>query len=144
MSVPRVLIAPQPLTMRERLAAHTAVAAARLLLHTTRARPARLRRVLTRIGRRATPAHLHTATAAHTAVTTVSLRCASPHGCLLRSLAIVLLCRTRGEYPDWRVGVRAPSVSHAWVEVEGAPVGEHEDPRRLYVPIMTVSVERTP
>ncbi|WP_160051311.1 lasso peptide biosynthesis B2 protein [Nocardiopsis sp. FR26] len=144
MSRLRVLLPPQPLTLRQRLAAHAAVAAARVLLWATRARPARLRRALMVLGRGAAPATVVTTAAAHGAVTTVSLRCASPHGCLLRSLATVLLCRTRGEQPVWRVGVRAPATSHAWVEAGGTPVGEHEDPHRIYTPIITVSAEGTP
>lgn len=67
-------------------------------------------------------------TAAHTTITTVSLRCASPHGCLLRSLAIVLLCRARGQQPVWCVWVRAPQVaSHALVEADG-PHGRAHQP----------------
>lgn len=144
MSVPRVLIAPRPLPAQRRMAGLVAVAAARLMLLATRSRPTRIRRVLTLMGRRAVPATTATTTAAHTAVTTVSLRCASPHGCLLRSLAIVLLCRARGQQPVWCVGVRAPQVaSHAWVEAEGAPVGEHIDPYRLYVPIIHITVKGT-
>lgn len=72
-------------------------------------------------------------------VETVSLRCASHHGCLPRSLAILLLCRWRGQRVTWRVGGHAPPPSsHAWVEAAGRPVGEPFDPYALYTPIVTV------
>ncbi|MFJ5802344.1 lasso peptide biosynthesis B2 protein [Streptomyces decoyicus] len=45
--------------------------------------------------------------------------------CLQRSLATTLLCRARGTWPSWIVGVRTPPfAAHAWVDVGGRPVGE--------------------
>ncbi|MDG5803788.1 lasso peptide biosynthesis B2 protein [Streptomyces ossamyceticus] len=58
------------------------------------------------------------------AVNTVSRRCAG-EGCLQRSIAVVLLCRSFGVAPTWKTGFRpSPFVAHAWVEVDGAAVGE--------------------
>jgi hypothetical protein len=72
-------------------------------------------------------------------VETVSLRCASPHGCLPRSIAVLLLCRWRGYRASWCVGVHSPPASsHAWIEVTGRPVGEPFPPRDFYTPIITV------
>ncbi|MGW3313227.1 lasso peptide biosynthesis B2 protein [Streptomyces sp. NPDC001073] len=54
----------------------------------------------------------------------VSLRCAG-QARLQRSVATALLCRARGTCPTWCTGVRTnPFSVHAWVEVEGVPVGE--------------------
>lgn len=72
-------------------------------------------------------------------VTTVSLRCASGHGCLLRSVAIIVLCRLSGTHATWRAGFRSPPPqSHAWVEAGGRPVCETVDPGAIYTPIITV------
>ena len=47
-----------------------------------------------------------------------------------KSLATVLLCRWRGAWPTWCVGVRRlpPFGAHAWVEAEGVAVGEDYPP----------------
>lgn len=139
MSVPVVLPAPVTLTAGERLSGHVAVAAARVLLVATRGRPALLIGIL-RIAQHGTRlATITHALRSRAIVETVSLRCASHHGCLLRSLAILLLCRWRGQRVTWRMGVHSPPPSsHAWVEAGGQPVGEPFDPRLLYTPIITV------
>lgn len=68
---------------------------------------------------------------------TVSVQCAG-QGCLQRSLATVLLCRAGGRWPDWCTGVRMePFRAHAWVEVDGEPIGEHDDVR-TFAKTMTV------
>lgn len=60
------------------------------------------------------------------AVNTVSRRCAG-EGCLQRSVAVVLLGRFHGAPPAWKTGFRPnPFVAHAWVEVNGVPIGEPE------------------
>ena len=57
--------------------------------------------------------------------------CAAREGCLARSLATVLLCRLRRPVADLvrraRGGCR-PSRAHAWVEADGAMVGEDYPP----------------
>jgi hypothetical protein len=116
-----------------------AVTAATLLLALTRARPQRIRRILGALRRGTREADRDQAKRAFATVTTVSLRCASGHGCLRRSLAIILLCRLWGMRATWRVGFRSPPPqSHAWVEAAGEPVCETVDPRTIYNPMITV------
>jgi hypothetical protein len=100
-----------------------AVAAARLL--STRS-PQRIRAVLTRLHRGARPATYAEACEARQAVVSVSLACAGREGCLIRSLATTLLCRSSGYWPTWCLGARrlAPFYAHAWVEVDGVMIGE--------------------
>ncbi|MFD1148852.1 lasso peptide biosynthesis B2 protein [Saccharothrix hoggarensis] len=99
--------------------------------------PQRIRSLLTVLSAGARPAGHAEALAARDAVTAVSLRCAGP-GCLPRSIATALLCRVKGSWPTWRVGVRtAPFSAHAWVEAEGRPVGEPPGTELLHV-LMTV------
>jgi hypothetical protein len=76
------------------------------------------------------PATFDQAKAARDAVVAVSLICAGREGCLARSLATVLLCRLHGQWPTWCLGARRipPFGAHAWVEVEGIPVGEEYPP----------------
>lgn len=117
---------------RVRLAVGAALLVARL-------RPDRLRRLLTRVGRGARPATHAEALAAYESVVTASRRCAGWYGCLPRSVAVALLCRASGTWPDWHAGVRAapPFAPHAWVTAEGRLVGERADASE-YRPLMTV------
>jgi Transglutaminase-like superfamily len=138
-SAPIALCPPRPLSVGERCVGRVAVAAATLLLVLTRARPHRIRRLLGVLRRGTREADLPQAQRAFAIVTTVSLRCASGHGCLRRSLAIILLCRLRGVRATWRVRFRSPPPqSHAWVEAGGEPVCETVDPRTIYTPMITV------
>jgi hypothetical protein len=115
------------------------VVAASLLLAATRARPQRIRQLLGALRHGSRGAGIQQAERAHAIVTTVSLRCASGHGCLRRSLAIVLLCRFWGLRATWRAGFCSPPPrSHAWVEAAGEPVCEIADPRTIYTPMITV------
>jgi hypothetical protein len=62
--------------------------------------------------------------------------------CLQRSLATTLLCRMRGVWPTWCIGVHtAPFTAHAWVEAEGQPVGETHGPG-YYCPLIIITPER--
>lgn len=111
------------------------IIAARLL---TRASPKQLVEILTQLSRGARPATYRQAGAARNAVISRSRRCAG-EACLERSLATALLCRTYGTWPVWRVGIKAdPFSGHAWVEVDGTPVGE-PFPAGRYAPILTVA-----
>ncbi|QHC21489.1 lasso peptide biosynthesis B2 protein [Streptomyces sp. GS7] len=105
--------------------------------------PARTRAILTRLRRGAREATYEEARAAREAVVAVSLRCAGDEGCLPRSLATVLLCRVRGTWPTWAVGVRArlPFGAHAWVEAEGRMVEEKAD-RSYFRTLFAVPPER--
>ncbi|MEU6482662.1 lasso peptide biosynthesis B2 protein [Streptomyces sp. NPDC046887] len=125
---------PAALSWHRHLTARAAVGAARLLVTLP---PRRLRRFLEVTGAGTRPATEDQALAARRAVVAVSSRCAG-QGCLQRSVATVLLCQLRGVRPDWSTGVRTqPFVAHAWVEVDGKPVGESDD-IRLYHPLMSV------
>lgn len=124
MTMPVALEPSVRLTRRRRAGARAAVGAARLIAALP---PRRLRRVLAFLRRGARPASGEEALAARQAVVTVSVQCAG-QGCLQRSLATVLLCRAGGTWPDWCTGVRLePFRAHAWVEAEGAPVGERAE-----------------
>ncbi|WP_107500306.1 lasso peptide biosynthesis B2 protein, partial [Streptomyces swartbergensis] len=125
---------PRP-SLKLRLLALVAVAAARPL---ARARPHRIATVLQALRRGATSATADQAATARTAVVTVSARCAAPRSCLHRSLATVILCRLLGTWPTWATGVRTdPFCAHAWVAVDGTPVGEPAQDTG-YTPILTV------
>ncbi|ACZ29133.1 hypothetical protein Xcel_0092 [Xylanimonas cellulosilytica DSM 15894] len=86
--------------------------------------PWAIRAVLTVAVRGARPAAAPDVLGWRTAVNSVSRRCAG-QGCLQRSIAVVLLARLHGVAPAWKTGFRPdPFVAHAWVEVDGEPVGE--------------------
>jgi hypothetical protein len=122
------------LAWRRQVTARAAVAAARLLGLLP---PRRLRQVLRLACVGTRPAAAAQALAARQAVVSVSPRCAG-QGCLERSVAIVLLCRARGTWPDWCAGFRTePFRAHAWVEAEGAAVGESGD-MTLFHAVMAV------
>ncbi|SRR5579875_1374 len=101
-----------------------AVGLARLLVTLP---PARLQRVLRLMSWGTRPVGYADALRARQSTVAVSTRCAGL-GCLQRSVATVLLCRARGGWADWCTGFRVqPFAAHAWVEVDGLPVGEPYD-----------------
>lgn len=114
---------PRSVPPGPRFMTRLAVALAHLL---ARQPPVRIRAVLVRLRRGARPATLEEAARARATVLAVSLAAGGQQGCLARSLATVLLCRSRGQWPTWCVGVRThpPFAAHAWVEAEGELVGE--------------------
>jgi len=121
MSMPLTVEHRDHLPVRRRVLPLLAVGIARILARTS---PRRLRAVLELARRGAAPATPEQALAARRAVVAVSMRCAG-QGCLQRSIAAALLCRTRGAWPTWATGVRtAPFAAHAWIEVDDQPVGE--------------------
>jgi hypothetical protein len=121
MSAPVVFQRPPQLPFLRRGLPSLAVGLGFLL---ARVRPDRLQRTLQTIARGAKPATFTDASAARANVTSVSLRCAGEY-CLQRSIATALLCRARGVWPTLCTGVRtAPFAAHAWIEVDGEPVGE--------------------
>jgi hypothetical protein len=124
MSMPEAVFhQPRSVPLPRRIVTYLAVGAARLLATQS---PGRIRIVLGWLRRGAKPAAVEQAKAARDAVVAVSLVCAAREGCVARSLATVLLCRLRGQWPAWCVGVRRvpPFAAHAWVEAEGVMVGE--------------------
>ncbi|MFB8388450.1 lasso peptide biosynthesis B2 protein [Microbacterium sp. NPDC055910] len=90
-------------------------------------------RILTAFRVGAAPASVAQASAARDAVVAASLRCANQDGCLLRSVSSVILCRLRGVWPTWCVGVHSqpPFSAHAWIEVDGALINEVLRPESL-------------
>ncbi|MBO1739302.1 lasso peptide biosynthesis B2 protein [Leifsonia sp. TF02-11] len=89
-----------------------------------RLRPAHLEGLLARLARRSHPASRELVEHSLDAVVTVSSRCAGRY-CLQRSLAVALVCRLHGAWPDWCAGAATnPFRAHAWVEVDGVPVRE--------------------
>ncbi|RLL69860.1 lasso peptide biosynthesis B2 protein [Streptomyces sp. Z26] len=134
MSAPVTLDGRRRLPWHRRFAPLLAVAAARVLARTS---PARLRTVLEHVRRGAAPATAGEALAARGDVVAVSLRCAG-QACLQRSVAAALLCRARGVWPTWCTGVRtSPFAAHAWIQVDGEPVGEPY-PAGHYRPLLAV------
>ncbi|WP_266986112.1 lasso peptide biosynthesis B2 protein [Streptomyces melanogenes] len=124
MSTPEALpYRPRSVPLGRRVAARLVVGCAHALAALP---PGRIRAVLGLLRRGARPATLAEATRARETVLAVSLAAGGHKGCLPRSLATVLLCRCRGQWPTWCVGVRTrpPFAAHAWVEAEGEPVGE--------------------
>lgn len=128
----QMVVEPSEVLLRpgRRLGAMAAVGAARLLATQP---PARIRRVLARLGSGARPAEYTSALAARRAVMAVSPTCRGERGCVPRSIATTLLCRMTGSVPTWCVGVRtvAPFAAHAWVEADGVIVGESMPPGYL-------------
>lgn len=54
--------------------------------------------------------------------------------CLENSLAAALAALLTRRSVDWCIGARLmPYAAHAWIEVEGAPVGEPWEPDRPYL-----------
>ncbi|MFI6040786.1 lasso peptide biosynthesis B2 protein [Nocardia sp. NPDC051321] len=129
-----------PLGLRTRT--RVAVLIARWL---ARRSPTRIRRTLELLRRGARPATTEQAAAARNAVVLVSLACAGREGCLPRSLATTLLCRTQGTWPTWCVGVRQlpPFCAHAWVEADGTMIGE-DYPADYFRTFFTVPATPTP
>ncbi|WP_059005882.1 lasso peptide biosynthesis B2 protein [Streptomyces specialis] len=121
MTTPAVAEQAPRLPWHRQLAPRSAAGVARLLV---RLPPARLQRVLRLVSKGTRPAAYTEVARARRSVVSVSTRCAGL-GCLQRSVATVLLCRTRGRWADWCTGFRTePFGAHAWVEVDGRPVDE--------------------
>ncbi|MGC9500003.1 lasso peptide biosynthesis B2 protein [Streptomyces sp. WG7] len=92
--------------------------------------PRRLRSVLRRAAAGARPAGYTEAESHYHAVAAASPHCAGWQGCLPRSIAVCLLCRTEGTWPAWCTGVRVtlPFTAHAWLEADGRIVAEPGTP----------------
>ncbi|OZM73023.1 hypothetical protein CFN78_12395 [Amycolatopsis antarctica] len=137
MSAPITVEAATRAPAHLRLGALVAVGIARVL---ARQSPRRLRRALERASRGGRPATADEALRARNAVVSVSMRCRG-HWCLQRSIATALLCRSGGSWPQWCSGVRVqPFLAHAWVAVDGVPVGErHVDLQDFH---LTLAVPR--
>ena len=59
-----------------------------------------------------------------TSINSINVRCAG-NGCLQRSVAVMLRGIIARRTPDWVSGFQvSPFIAHAWVEVDGIPIGE--------------------
>jgi hypothetical protein len=135
MSVPFALERQPRPPWRKVPAVVLAVGIARILAQLS---PKNLRAVLTLVRNGANDATYSQALLARDAISAMSIRCRAGEGCLQRSIATALLCRTNGTWPTWRTGVRTdPFSAHAWVEANGEPVGE-SFPAGYYSPIITI------
>lgn len=78
------------------------------------------------------------ATAAEATGMTTAIRGAARHragrmACLECSLATVILAGLRRRSVQWCIGARLmPYASHAWIEIDGRPIGESEHGDRPY------------
>jgi hypothetical protein len=122
-----VVYHPRSVPAPRRILVRLVVSAARLLATQS---PRRIRTVLGWLHRGTQPATFEQAKVARDTVVAVSLACTGREGCLPRSLATILLCRLRGQWPTWCVGARRipPFGAHAWVEADGIPVDEDYPP----------------
>lgn len=128
--------APPPLRRRP-----AALAAIVLAWPLARCTPQRLQGVLDFARRGARPATGQEARRARAAIVGLSVRHAGPR-CLERSIAVALMCRLTGSWPDWCTGVTThPFEAHAWVEVNGEPIGENPDEIVHFCVTMKVSVQ---
>ncbi|HSY14913.1 MAG TPA: lasso peptide biosynthesis B2 protein [Jatrophihabitantaceae bacterium] len=139
MSAPAALEHRSRLPFRRRPLPWSACLTAALLC---RVNPDRLTWVMRTARRGARPARLEEARRARSDVLSVSLACAG-QACLQRSVATALLCRARGSWPTWIVGVQnlGQVRAHAWVCVDGRPVDE-PSPLAHLVPLIEVGPTR--
>ncbi|MFJ2620319.1 lasso peptide biosynthesis B2 protein [Glutamicibacter sp. NPDC087344] len=90
----------------------------------SKAKPYQIEKIQRFLSRRARPATAVEVSRAIDSVVAISLVCAG-QGCLPRSIAVSILCRMNGVWPEWCVGVRRePFMAHAWLEVNGEPIRE--------------------
>ncbi|MCI2423726.1 lasso peptide biosynthesis B2 protein [Saccharopolyspora sp. K220] len=115
--------APAELSLLTKAQVGLVVSISRML---SRKSPKQLRHLLERLSNGARPASYGEAKYVRDAILTASPRCRGRSACLVRSLSVVLLCRLRGTWPTWCVGVLAtpPFSAHAWVEADGEIVDE--------------------
>lgn len=98
--------------------------------------PRALRRFLTWITRRSRRPTAADILRYRQAVVAVSSLCAGD-GCLPRSVATAVLARSYGHAPSWCTGIRQdPFVAHAWVELDGVPIGEADDVKNFQRTLM--------
>lgn len=107
--------------------------------------PQRLRQLLGRLSAGARPAGYAETKLARDQLLTASALCRGRSACLTRSLSVLLLCRTRGIWPTWCVGVltASPFTAHAWVEADGRMVDEPVD-SRYFCTLFTVPAGKVP
>lgn len=101
--------------------------------------PSMIEKILSRLTRRYPSASREEVQVIRDAVCTVSKRCRSLEGCLRRSLAVVVATWLKRRSVSWCTGYAPePFRAHAWVELNGIPVGE-PDEISLYSKVISVS-----
>ena len=101
-------------------------------------RPDRLEQAMRLLSRGARPAEPDEVIRGHQAVVGTSARCAG-RWCLQRSIAVALLCRSAGSWPEWETGAcLMPFRAHAWVAVAGVPIGEDPALVDYFRPVISV------
>jgi len=88
--------------------------------------PNRIAGLLSTFSRGARPATIGEAGRAIDDVMATSTLVVGPYSCLQRSISAAIVCRSRGAWATWCVGVRRqpPFSAHAWLAVNGTPVRE--------------------
>ena len=137
MSKQMALDCPQPTSAPARLAGMCAVVVAALVLRALPFHRVRsLASVMTR--RTANPASATEAGAALAAVDAGGAQLPFRVACLERSLAATLMLAWRRRRVAWCVGVKlAPLASHAWIAVDGNPIGEADNVVKMYRVLFT-------
>lgn len=93
-------------------------------------------KTLAALKRRTRPASVPEAADAVAAARAAARRFPGRAACLELSLAAALTGILMRRAVDWCIGVRLmPYAAHAWVEAEGTPVGEQEEPDRPFIVI---------
>ena len=89
--------------------------------------PKKLSKIIEKLSKRtqsATPAEVEQWS---TYINSINVRCAG-NGCLQRSVAVMLWGIIARRTPDWISGFQvSPFIAHAWVEIDGKPIGEEID-----------------
>jgi hypothetical protein len=134
MSMPVLPDGRLKVTFVDKLLVHSAVRLARYL---SKKSPKRIRTILGKLAKGTRPATHEQARRVHEKVLTVSAYCCGGEACVPRSIAVALVCRIRGTWPEWCVGVLTapPFAAHAWVEADGEMVNEIIEPefyRKLF------------
>lgn len=107
-----------------------------------RLRPGRLETTMRLLARGARPAEQDEVLRMYRAVVDTSARCAG-RWCLQRSIAVALLCRSAGTWPEWQSGAcLMPFRAHAWVSVDGVPVGEDPALAQYFRPVLSAYPRR--
>lgn len=131
MSIPLQPEAVTPVTLADRIIALIAVAIA---AHMERQSLGEFCPRLERWSARYPQADPDMAARYRNAVCAVSPQCRSQRGCLRRSLATAAACRLRHRSVIWCTGFAGqPFRAHAWVAVNGAPIGEPADISRYII-----------
>lgn len=131
---------PLRLSPTMRLRTWSAIGAARVL---STMRPGRLEKAMRAMSVGARPATQEETLHCYEVVVGTSARCAG-RWCLQRSIAVSLLCRSQGSWPEWQSGAcLMPFRAHAWVAVDGVPVGEDPALVDYFRPVISVHPRQT-